>query len=82
MTVWPSIDVADLDLAQLGLVVLIDDIGIEAVGAVLDGLVGNDDGILQGGDQQPRRDRLPGPQRLSLLSKTALRRIVPLVVST
>ena len=70
----PSIDhraavdrIRHLDPAQLGLVVRIDRIGIEPVGAVLDRIVGNDGGVLQRLDQQARGNRLARPQRMVLV---------------
>src|SRR5690348_4753323 len=58
----PSVDrLADLDLAQLSLVLLIDDVSIQPVRAVLYSIIWNDRGILKRLHEQARGDRLARP---------------------
>src|ERR1700738_2943569 len=57
----------DGDLAHLGLIVRIHDECVEAVYSMLNRIVGNDAGILQGGYQEARRNRLAWPQRVILV---------------
>src|SRR5437763_17174685 len=47
---------ADLDVAQLSLVLLIDDVGVKSVVTMLDGVVGHHCGILERLHQQARGD--------------------------
>src|SRR3984893_4579110 len=60
------------DLAHLGLIVRIHDDCVGAVCSLLNPLLGNDDGILQGGYQEARRNRLAWPQRVILVVEDGL----------
>src|SRR4051794_39127787 len=57
---------------KLGLVVLIDGERVETVGAVLDGVIRNNSGVLERIDQQPGRNRLAWPQRVVLVVEDGL----------
>src|ERR1700744_4614005 len=52
---------AYLDLDQFGLVVGVDRVDVEAVGRMLDRVVGDNRRVLQRLDQKPGRDRLARP---------------------